>query len=86
MVIDSPAEINNNCCVYSEDLLMETGQMKTTYDIDIRHQTAGEQFYVIQAVYCKLFADSISSQVCQLRKQELNGRGGFTCRGCSMEK
>jgi hypothetical protein len=60
--------------------------MKTIYDTDIRTQAAGGTFQVIQAIYCKLFADSISSQVCLLRKQELNGRGGFTCGGCSMER
>jgi len=34
-------------------------------------------------LYCKLFADDVSKNICDLRKRELNGRGEFTCVGCS---
>ncbi len=35
-----------------------------------------------EAVYCKLFSDTVTVKICDLRKQELNGRGGFSCHGC----
>ena len=35
-----------------------------------------------QAVFCKLFSDTVTIKICDLRKQELNGRGGFSCHGC----
>jgi hypothetical protein len=34
-------------------------------------------------LYCKLFADDVPKRICALRKTELNGRGEFTCVGCS---
>jgi hypothetical protein len=34
-------------------------------------------------LYCKLFADEVPENICALRKRELNGRGEFTCVGCS---
>jgi len=34
-------------------------------------------------IYCKLFADDVPKNICILRKRELNGRGEFTCIGCS---
>ena len=34
-------------------------------------------------LYCKLFADEVPKNICILRKRELNGRGEFTCVGCS---
>lgn len=34
-------------------------------------------------LYCKLFADDVPKNICALRKRELNGRGEFTCVGCS---
>jgi hypothetical protein len=34
-------------------------------------------------LYCKLFADDVPHTICVLRKRELNGRGEFTCVGCS---
>ena len=34
-------------------------------------------------VHCQLFADDVLKNVCDLRKRELNGRGEFTCSGCS---
>jgi len=33
--------------------------------------------------YCKLFADDVPKKICSLRKRELNGRGEFTCAGCT---
>lgn len=33
--------------------------------------------------YCKLFADEVPKNICTLRQRELNGRGEFTCVGCS---
>ena len=35
-----------------------------------------------EAVYCKLFSDTVTVIICNLRKQELHGRGGFSCHGC----
>jgi len=35
------------------------------------------------SLYCKLFADEVPERICALRKRELNGRGEFTCVGCS---
>jgi hypothetical protein len=35
------------------------------------------------SLYCKLFADEVPENICALRKRELNGRGEFTCVGCS---
>jgi len=35
------------------------------------------------SLYCKLFADEVPEKICALRKRELNGRGEFTCVGCS---
>ena len=35
-----------------------------------------------EAVYCKLFSDTVTVKICDLRKQELNGRGGFSCHNC----
>lgn len=35
------------------------------------------------SLYCKLFADDVPKNICTLRKLELNGRGEFTCAGCS---
>ena len=40
----------------------------------------------VSAVYCKLFSDTVTKSICQLRKQELNNRGGFSCVGCLMER
>ena len=37
------------------------------------------------AVYCKLFSDTVTVTICDLRKNELNGRGGFSCFGCSID-
>ena len=51
-----------------------------------RNSAAGTMAHTVVAVYCKLFSDTITSGVCILRKQELNGRGGFSCTGCSLEK
>ena len=34
-------------------------------------------------LFCKLFADDVPTNVCTLRKRELNGRGEFTCVGCN---
>ncbi len=34
-------------------------------------------------VYCKLFSDTVSEQLCELRKKELIVKGGFSCEGCS---
>jgi hypothetical protein len=42
--------------------------------------------HTISALYCKLFSDSVTARVCMLRKQELNGKGGFSCTGCAMER
>lgn len=39
-----------------------------------------------EAVYCKLFSDTVTVKICDLRKQELNGRGGFSCQGCRTDK
>ena len=39
-----------------------------------------------EAVYCKLFSDTVTRKICVLRKQELNGRGGFSCYGCRTNK
>ena len=36
----------------------------------------------IEEVYCKLFSDTVTDKICRLRKQELNGRGGFSCTEC----
>ena len=35
-----------------------------------------------EPVFCKLFSDTVTEKICDLRKQELNGRGGFSCHGC----
>ncbi len=35
------------------------------------------------SLYCKLFADQVPKNICALRTRELNGRGEFTCVGCS---
>jgi hypothetical protein len=37
-------------------------------------------------VYCKLFSDTVAMNICDLRKQDLNGRGGFSCYGCRTDK
>jgi hypothetical protein len=37
-------------------------------------------------VYCKLFSDSITIHLCDLRRQELNARGIFSCEGCGAMK
>ena len=34
-------------------------------------------------LFCKLFADDVPTNVCALRKHELNGRGEFSCVGCN---
>lgn len=39
-----------------------------------------------EAVFCKLFSDTVTVKICDLRKQELNGRGGFSCHGCGTSK
>ncbi len=33
-------------------------------------------------VRCKLFSDSISRHLCELRRRELNASGIFSCEGC----
>jgi len=38
------------------------------------------------AVYCKLFSDTVTVKICDLRQQELNGRGGFSCDGCGTNR
>jgi hypothetical protein len=37
----------------------------------------------VSSLYCKLFADEVPKHICALRTRELNGRGEFTCVGCS---
>jgi len=33
-------------------------------------------------IYCKLFSDTVTSHLCDLRRRELNARGIFSCEGC----
>jgi len=33
-------------------------------------------------VSCKLFSDTATRHLCDLRRQELNARGIFSCEGC----
>lgn len=35
------------------------------------------------SIYCKLFADEVPMNICDLRTRELHGRGEFTCAGCN---
>ncbi len=38
-----------------------------------------------KTVYCKLFNDMVTPHLCVLRRKELNAKGGFSCKGCSMD-
>jgi hypothetical protein len=33
-------------------------------------------------VYCKMFSDQVTNHLCEIRRQELNSRGIFSCNGC----
>jgi hypothetical protein len=35
-----------------------------------------------RTVSCKLFNDTVSDQLCRIRKRELHNRGFFSCRDC----
>ena len=37
-------------------------------------------------VFCKLFSDTVTRHLCDLRRQELNTRGIFSCDGCGALK
>jgi hypothetical protein len=36
-------------------------------------------------VHCSLFGDIVAERVCELRRSELNNRGGFSCGGCVVD-
>lgn len=33
-------------------------------------------------IFCKLFNDTVTDQLCCIRKRELHDRGEFSCRDC----
>lgn len=33
--------------------------------------------------FCKLFADMVTQHLCELRREELNRKGGFSCENCA---
>lgn len=35
-----------------------------------------------RTVSCKMFNDTVTDQICRIRKQELHSRGSFSCSGC----
>lgn len=39
----------------------------------------------VVTIYCKLFSDRVTWHLCELRRKELNSKGGFSCSGCAME-
>ena len=36
-------------------------------------------------VHCMLFGDIVAERVCELRRSELNNRGGFSCGECVVD-
>ncbi len=34
--------------------------------------------------YCRLFGDRITVHLCDIRRMELSGKGGFSCNDCPM--
>ena len=36
----------------------------------------------IATVFCKLFSDTVTRHLCDLRRRELNAHGIFSCEGC----
>jgi hypothetical protein len=36
-----------------------------------------------QTIFCKIFSDSVSRHLCDIRRKELNAQGTFSCEGCA---
>lgn len=46
-------------------------------------RSAGPLTGTSMTVFCKLFSDTISIHLCDLRRRELNAHGIFSCEGCA---
>jgi hypothetical protein len=52
-------------------------------DIADIERSVGPSTGTSMTVFCKLFSDTISRHLCDLRRRELNTQGIFSCEGCS---
>jgi len=47
----------------------------------VHHPPAGNDV----VIFCKLFSDTVTEDLCMLRRKELQEQGEFSCRGCIMD-